>query len=201
MAKIKMVSTNKMDKVINKLGDYVGSTNTITFDIGEDQPVEIVVTKVLPFDKFAQLVTDIVDQCFEVRGNNKVYYACKKEFVFKTAVIEAYTNIKTDINQEKLYHLVNCKQLYEEIVSNIDTAQWDNLIDSVCEQIEFENRALITNYEKQFEKAIKEFEVVTNSLKSFNDIDFNNLNEVISKLDGLSPNKIAEILKPELKKD
>ena len=57
MAKIKMISTNKMDKVINKLGDYVGDTNTITFDIGEDEPVEIVVTKVLPFDKFAQLNT------------------------------------------------------------------------------------------------------------------------------------------------
>lgn len=197
MAKIKMISTNKMDKVINKLGDYVGSTNTITFDIGEDEPVEIVVTKVLPFDKFAQLVTDIVDQCFEIRGNHKVYYACKKEFVFKTAVIEAYTNIKTDINQAKLYHMINCKKLYEEIVSNIDVAQWDNLIDSVDDQIEFEKKTLITHYEEQFEKAIKEFEVVTNSLKSFNDIDTDGLNEVLSKLNGLSPNNIVEILKKD----
>lgn len=200
MAKVKMISTNKMDKVVKTLGNMIEETTIVPFEIGEDEEkeqIEVVVIKALPFDKFAQLVTDIVYQCFQQEGDNRVYYACKKQFVFKASVIQAYTNIKTDINTAKLYHLVNCEPLYREIVSHIDNNQFANLMQSVEEQIEFEKKTLITNYEEKFNKAIEEFNVVTKKLSFVKDVDMEQLTKVMSKIEQLSPNEIVEVLKKD----
>lgn len=192
----KKVSVNKMDRIVSYMSKDEPPTATVTFSTDNGE-VEVVVKHMISFDDFNQCVYDIVSQCFQEENGQQVFYAAKKEFAYHVGILTHYTNIKTSINQAKLYQLVY-SDVYEEIVEEISPVQLGHLYTAVVEQLEFEKNALCKQYEKVFNEKITQFDKVLSALSGLSDIDPTAIQEIVEKLKSINEKDIINTLKPEI---
>ncbi len=183
--KVKMISVGKLDEIMEERFPV-----SETFDYyGE----ELIIRKVIPFSVFAEIVQRISDLCFNSETGE--YMPESLDFAERLCVTEAYTNVRLPRDMEKQYQILYRTDLWNYIVSIIDSDQYSAMMNAIYERIKIKND---TNRKEFEDMLMKSTSLITDFAKDFTDLvgginveDLQNLVKAIGD-GGIDEGKLAE---------
>lgn len=149
MSKNEKISANKITAFT---AQQMKDPATLIFKIG-DEEITVIVKRYIPYESFAYAVESVSSMCFMPDGS---YCSYAKNLAKCVAILDAYTNIKTDIALEKLYSLIENTDIMDEIVTNIPNIH--KFDDAVDEAIEYKKQQAITKKDGALLSAVAEKE-------------------------------------------
>ena len=169
--KIKKISINELERCV------LTEPNERYIDWKGNQ---ILVKNHLSLTEMANFVDNVVKSCFSDDGE---YYPEIRDFAFKAALLEFYSNFALPQNPEKRYELVILCDASDLIYKEINRQQLDSIIYSIDEKIEYIKRSNIEAVNKQISEVFTIVDTLQNQFESlFNGINNNDLTQIAQSL-------------------
>lgn len=151
--------------------------------------IEIKVKDSLSMEEYIYLINNTVSACFDVE--NGVYYPEAKEYAFRMAVVEAYTNLVLPDDVEAYYKYV--EYIWNDIKGAIDKEQLRNLDNAVNKSVEFKKEEMIAYRQREIAVLMNKFAEFGGALENaFSDVNMDKLNEAIEVLNKMQTEQGAE---------
>lgn len=112
MSKNEKISANKITALT---AQGTKDPANLIFKVGEEE-ITVVVKRCISYEDFAYAVESASSMCFMPDGS---YCSYAKNLAKCVAILNAYTNIKTDIALEKLYSLIENTDIMDQIATHI----------------------------------------------------------------------------------
>lgn len=188
---------NKGNKIsINVLKEIIKaekSTDTIiNYKLG-DIPVEIIVKNSMNKDDKVRFVRDVLNGCF-VDDTYAPYY---RNELFKIAVLEYFTNIKTDTGGTILFDLINNTNLYNCVIDELPADTICNLTVLVDDMIEWRKEEILSMQKKKLNAATEDME---KALEQMNEL-IEALNAMTKSFEGVDPKEALKVYQKLADKD
>lgn len=181
MTDTKKISINQIDKIIKTQTGNCKEKITIQYKVTDDEIIEIVVTPLLSVDEMNSMVNSIVDTICNDTYNPALY-----ELVYSKAIMVYYTNLKTDITNNKLNQIVYCTDIIEKIVNIINPLQLADINDAVDKSIEFKKQEILSTENRLLKENLNQLVSLTNIMseigEKMNDIDIKELMKNCKKI-------------------
>lgn len=162
MAKVKKISINALERVMK--GDY---EPTISI---EWCGLEITIKKTLSLTEVIKFVEDVAETCF-AKGTND-YIPEVRDFAIKSNVLEMYTNLSLPKSNDARYALIYQTDVFDEIIKYINTAQFDEMCDSINEKLKYRSSNLLAKFNEQINDVLGSVEKLGNNISNiFEGID------------------------------
>lgn len=189
-----------------KINKYIRATFTHTDREFEkrfnDASFVITVKNSLNAIETAQLVQNVIDELFPVDSDSGIvsYLPQFKEFVCRAEILEAFTNIKfkdkfSAEHVENTYTICFNGDIYDTVVSLIDTLYLDSIFDAIDEAIDFKKKDVFTNNKAKIQELIDSFEKISAILNTLADgISPDEFKTALSKLSSIDDSAIVKAL-------
>lgn len=155
--KIKKVSINAFEKAVNS---HYEPTRSIEWN-----GITVVVKYNLTLREMMSFVDKVVKNCFKESDGS--FMPEIKNFAERSCIYEYYTNITLPSNIEKQYDLLYHQSLLDQIMSNIDLAQFNSMMRAIDDKVKHTAQANIDNITRQVNELMGSLE---NTQKEFGDI-------------------------------
>lgn len=152
--KIKKVSINTIEKAIET--SYI-SEKTIEWN-----GVSILVKPNLTLKDMLSFVDAVVKNCFSEDGT---FMPETKNFAIRNYIVEYYTNISLPSNVEKRYDLLYHQDFLDAVIANIDSSQFDAIIDAIDEKVAHIAQSNIEAITKQMNDLCSSFDNITTRME------------------------------------
>ena len=143
MAEEKMISVEKMDEILK---DYFTESETVDF-----HGLELQIRKLIAPADFFELVRKIASGCFREDGE---YMPEVSDLLLRAGVVGAYSNVRMPQNAEHMNRFLYGTDLYETVLANISSDQFDALCDAVWERVNARNNMNKALFENEIQKAV-----------------------------------------------
>lgn len=171
----KKISITTFEKIMKE-------TNTPTKTV-EWNGIEVTIKPTLSFKEVLSFVDNVVKSCFTT--DNESYIPEVKEFVIKCCILEMYANFAMPTNVERKYDLVYCTDAVNVVVSNINTAQLEEIIDAIDAKIDNITQANIEAINKQMNELYSAFNNLQEQMSGiFSDIGTDEIGKLIGAIVG-----------------
>lgn len=175
------ISVNQVDKIIKTQTRNCKEKITIPYKVADDEIIEIVVTPLLSVDEMNSMVNSIAETICNDTYNPDLY-----ELVYSKAIMAYYTNLKTDITNDKLNQIVYCTDIIEKIVNIINPLQLADINDAVDKSIEFKKQEILSTENRLLKENLNQLISLTNIMsemgEKMNDINIKELMENCKKI-------------------
>ena len=162
MAKVKKISINALERVMK--GNY---EPTISI---EWCGLEITIKKTLSLTEVIKFVEDVAETCFAEETND--YIPEVRDFAIKSNVLEMYTNLSLPKSNDARYALIYQTDVFDEIIKYINTAQFDEMCDSINEKLKYRSSNLLAKFNEQINDVLGSVEELGNNISNiFEGID------------------------------
>lgn len=183
MAKTK-ISTNEV-KAIAKFNQH--DDTVIKLPMSEDKMVEVTIRHSLPYDEYANFISDVINGMFDSDGE---YIPYARQASYHVNLIKYFTNIKVE-NVKAVYDLINNTNIIELIVDTVSDEIGYEMYEDIIEGVQYRKQK-IYHASKWNDLA----DTLNNALDSFmSDIEKNkdkfadiNTNRIVELADKLSKN-------------
>lgn len=152
--KIKKVSINTIEKAIE--ASYI-SEKTIEWN-----GISILVKPNLTLKDMLSFVDAVVKNCFSEDGT---FMPETKNFAIRNYIVEYYTNISLPSNVEKRYDLLYHQDFLDAVIANIDSSQFDAIIDAIDEKVAHIAQSNIEAITKQMNDLCSSFDNITTRME------------------------------------
>lgn len=184
MAKTKQISINQIDKIIASQTDTYPKDNkrVISYDVGNGETVDIEVTPLLSIEDMSSMVHAVVGALFD----NDTYTPAMYELVHSKAILVYYTNLKSDMNNDKLNQIVYCTDIVNKVVQVVNISQFEDINYAICKAIEFRKQEILSTQNRLLEENYNQLVALTNTMSTFGEkmkgVDMNELMDNFKKL-------------------
>ena len=176
MSDNKMISIASMDKIVNDVEESV----TINFH-GE----ELVVKKFLPFVDMIKFVNEVVEGCFD--DDNGAYLPEAKTFLAQINTVSYYSNVRLPDDPKHKYDILNKTDLVEVIANAVDRTQYQAIIRSIEEKINYRVAMNEQAFNSRMNATITTIEALVDSIKdSFDGVTPDDVRKLISAINNNS---------------
>ena len=146
--KVKRLSVNTMDKLIEHLKKTKETTKPLTYEVGTEK-ITINVKYQLSFEEMKSLINVVVDNSFV---DNK-YNECNKMFVLFKAILAYYTNLKFDYsNEDKSVEMLFNTSLFCDITNKINFKQYEYIIECINNEINYIRQSNLHHLQEKYQK-------------------------------------------------
>ncbi|MEF9983689.1 MAG: hypothetical protein RR806_03125 [Oscillospiraceae bacterium] len=188
---------NKVDKIsVNTLKEIIkaekSDENTINYKVGDNQ-VNIMVKNCIDKDDKVRFVRDVSNGCFA----DDEYVPYYREELFKIAVLEYFTNIKTDTADTMLFDLVNNTNIYNQVVNEIPADTIDDLAILVDDVIEWYKQEILAVQKQKLDAATEDMAKALEQMGELIDA----LNAMTKSFEGVDPKEILKVYSKLADKD
>lgn len=129
MAKdIERVSVNKFELALNQ-------ENIITETLVGTEDVTIRIKETITLPEMILFVQEVVEACID--GENGEYIPEAYDFAIRSAVLTRYANFAMPANLDKQYWLVYNTRAFEQVISNINEYQFNDIIKAIDRKIKY----------------------------------------------------------------
>lgn len=149
MAKIKKISVNAFEKVMNE----TYNTPTESFDWNG---IEVTVKKTLSLKEMLEFVDGVVKSCFTEDTNT--YMPEIRNFATNVCVLEKYANLTMPRSVAKQYELIYQTNIVDEILAYINQKQFDEIRVAITKKIDHIAQANIEAVTKQMNELYSSFD-------------------------------------------
>lgn len=177
---IKKVSINKFESALNK-------ENVITDTLLGTDDVTIQIKKTIPLQEMLLFVQEVVEAC--VDNENGEYIPEAYDFAIRVATLTHYANLSMPTNLEKQYWLVYNTKAFEQVLTHINTRQFDDIIRAIDKKIKFMLDVISSSAVIKINDVVSKFnDIAETSEKVFAGVDTEDMMKIIQ---GMS--KLGEI--------
>jgi hypothetical protein len=196
------ISVNKIDRILNTCPTLASKVLIDTYDptTGEKlEPVEIIVKESISFGDYCAFVQDVVDNVFI----DSTYMPYVRDIAICRAILTYFTNVKSEINIDKLYSLSINQYFMDSIKNEINQEQYISLINSIDEMIEFKKQEMLANKPNPLDGLFNSLQELLDKIKGSFDgkIDVDKLMGFVGTLASMDrnefENKVINIAKEE----
>ncbi len=185
MGRKKKVETTEEEKIvpIEKVISPV-KIETVTF-----YDIDINVKKELGLREVLSFVRTVVDTIIEYATGEFSYN--RKDYIIGIATLAFFTDLELPSDIEKQYDLVTRTNIVSMVVSHINEKQYFHILDSVDEQLRFEEQKILTQSKIELQEYVEQMKTEINELvdryesmltfmeKSFSGIDPNTMSQLL----------------------
>lgn len=198
MGRKKKVETTEEEKIvpIEKVISPV-KIETVTF-----YDIDINVKKELGLREVLSFVRTVVDTIVEYETCEFSYN--RKDYIIGIATLAFFTDLELPSDIEKQYDLVTRTDIVSMIVSHINEKQYFHILDSIDEQLRFEEQKILTQSKIEVQEYVEQMKTEINELvdryesmlafmeKSFSGIDPNTMSQLLPAISKMkSPDEKA----------
>lgn len=177
---IKKVSINKFESALNK-------ENVITDTLLGTDDVTIQIKKTIPLQEMLLFVQEVVEAC--VDNENGEYIPEAYDFAIRVATLTHYANLSMPTNLEKQYWLVYNTKAFEQVLTHINTRQFDDIIRAIDKKIKFMLDVISSSAVIKINDVVSKFnDIAETSEKVFSGVNAEDMMKIIQ---GVS--KLGEI--------
>lgn len=184
--KVNRISINKLESTM------LDKTNVVRM-VGHPD-IEITIRRVLPLQEVLQFVEDVVSSCID--SDTGRYIPEIKAFVVRASVLTRYANFTLPKDPEKQYDLIYNTDAYRQVMHNIDTEQYDEIMYAIDERIRHEIAMTESSMASQMAELTAKFNTfINNSEEMFGSVDSADMSALIknlAKFDGVDESKLAK---------
>jgi len=196
------ISFNQIDKIIEK--NVKDSVYVYSYDINENESVNIEIKKTLSADEQVSFVESVVSALF----TNGKHMPSLYSLVFGKALFAYYTNIKTDdIKNDRLMGLIYNTDIIKVIKDNINTTQYLDIVEAIDKQAEYTINFVMYTQKTRLDEAIDNINIeqenitrqmnsITETFKKFSDgldeYGKEQLTQDIHKISAMDERKVVE---------
>lgn len=171
--KIKKISINDFKKAIR---DNYASDKTVEWN-----GLQVVIKKKLNLTEMLVFVENVAASCFS--EDKTTYNPELKDCAVRAAVIELYTNISLPFNVHKKYDLLYGSDIFQVVIENIDTAQFNDMMNAIDEKIENTVNTNLSLITKQVNDLYASLENIQQQLTStFADIGADDVKNIVAAI-------------------
>ena len=156
MSENKMISISFMDKVIKEVEDIVNVDY-----YGEN----LVVKKFLSFSDMVKFVNEVVAGCFD--DDTGMYLPEAKTFLAQLNTVLYYSNVRLPEDVKHRYDILTKTDIVEVILSAIDINQYQSMIRSIEEKIDYRVRTNEQFFNNKLHTAMSTVETLLNNIKEY----------------------------------
>lgn len=177
---IKKVSINKFESALDK-------ENVITDTLLGTDDVTIQIKKTIPLQEMLLFVQEVVEAC--VDNENGEYIPEAYDFAIRVATLTHYANLSMPTNLEKQYWLVYNTKAFEQVLTHINTRQFDDIIRAIDKKIKFMLDVISSSAVIKINDVVSKFnDIAETSEKVFSGVNAEDMAKIIQ---GMS--KLGEI--------
>lgn len=152
----KKISITTFEKIMK---DIHISTKTVEWN-----GVNITIKPTLSLKEMLSFVDNVVQSCFTTE--DAAYIPEVKEFVIKCCVLEMYANFTLPTNVERKYDLIYCTDAIDVVMSNINAAQFGEIMEAINDKISNIAQANIESANKQINELYSAFDNIQEQMSS-----------------------------------
>ena len=155
--------------------------------------LEVRLHPTLTLEESLKFVHEVVYSCFE--ANTGEYLPEIKDFAVKCSVLETHGNIELPESAEEKHELVYNTDLYDFVLSRINTEQFDELKLAVESKINHLTNSRAAEMEKRLDKALSDIEDLLKSVSDiFGEVDKDELMKLLKSISdvGFDEKKLVE---------
>ena len=168
---------------INKWESMRGE-DYVEFPVNGLDGVSMTVKKSLSLMEMLQFVEDVVSTCFPGDGE---FRPEMREFAIMTGVLTVYANFNMPKDVSRQYDLIYNTDAYEQVVRNINQAQFRDIIESIDARIEHELRKMESQSGLRVLEILDKVEALSDQLDGvFNGIDSATWADILGKIKTIS---------------
>lgn len=194
MAEQKMVSTEKLDEIMN---DYFPAVEVMDW-----HGVELEIQKKVSAATMYDLVRKVANTCFD--DTTGEYLSEVRDFAERVAIVSAYTNVQLpDDDTEHLYDILYRTDLYDAVWKNICSDQLLAISDAIDQRIETRTEANRVAFEYEVQNIIESVRQLGEQINQlFEGITPEDLKAMISVIgdNGIDEEKIVQAVVAEQNK-
>lgn len=196
MAKTK-ISTNEV-KAIAKFNHH--DDTVIELPISEDKMVEVTIRHSLPYDEYANFISDVINGMFDSDGEY-IPYARKASYLVN--LIKYFTNIKVE-NVKAVYDLINNTNIIDIISESVSDEIIYGMREDINEGVQYRKQKIY--HASKWNELADTLNSAVDSLmsdieknkESFADLDTNKIMELANKLSKNSDNIAVKAINDKL---
>lgn len=177
---IKKVSINKFESALDK-------ENVITDTLLGTDDVTIQIKKTIPLQEMLLFVQEVVEACVDNENGEHIPEAY--DFAIRVATLTHYANLSMPTNLEKQYWLVYNTKAFEQVLTHINTRQFDDIIRAIDKKIKFMLDVISSSAVIKINDVVSKFnDIAETSEKVFSGVNAEDMMKIIQ---GVS--KLGEI--------
>lgn len=138
---------------------------------------EIKITKTIPLFDAMIIINTVKEMSFDEDGGYQPEYT---DYALRVETIKAYTDFELPETLEERYHFVYTSELYDDIITLINPAQYVDVESAIKRKIAYQLRTNENQYQKGIEKLMSGFEELETTMGNL--------------LNGVSPEHVTAIL-------
>ena len=127
------------------------------------------------------------------KNEEEINYSAK-DFAFGLSTIVFYTDLDIPEDVDEQYKILTCTNILDKIKEHIDEKQYWHLLDSIDEQLKFEEQKILSQYRFATQEYIEQIKYEASNIisafiqfaESFKDIDPNAIADIIPKLTAMT---------------
>lgn len=184
------ISINQIDKIIAAQSDKYPKNNktVISYDVRNGETVDIEVTPLLSLDDMDGFVEGVTEGIFD----NDTYKPALYEIVYSQAILCFYTNLKTDMTNDKLIQIVYNTDIVDMVIDKINVMQLADINDALEKAIEFKKQSILSEQRKLLSETNMTMQIEQNEVISKMDSVINLFKNISSGLDDYGKKQLAE---------
>lgn len=156
--KVKRLSVNTMDKLIEHLKKIKEVVKPLTYTVGNED-ITIDVKYQLSFEEMKSMIDVVVENSF-VDGK---YNECNKLFILFKAILAYYTNLKFDYaNEDKSVELLFNTNLLSNITNRVNINQYNYINRCIDKQIDYIKQSNVFQLQEKYHKLENELRIRIN---------------------------------------
>ena len=186
---IKKVSINKFESALNK-------NNVVTVRLAGTDDVVIQIKKTIPLQEMLLFVQEVVEACVDSESGEYIPEAY--DFAIRVGVLTHYANFSMPANLEKQYCLVYNTDAFSQVLAEINTRQFDDIVRAIDKKIEFMLNVISSSAVTKINDVISKFnDIAEASEKAFSGINADDMAKIIqgiSKLGEIDQENVAKTI-------
>lgn len=190
MAKdIERVSINKFELALNQ-------ENIITETLVGTEDVTIQIKETITLPEMILFVREVVEACID--GENGEYIPEAYDFAIRSAVLTRYANFAMPANLDKQYWLAYNTRAFEQVISNINEYQFNDIIKAIDRKIKYMLDVMSSTAVSKIHEVIDKFnEIAETGERIFGGAsadEMTNFVSGVSKLKDIKEEDIAKVI-------
>lgn len=194
---------NETKKIsVNKFEQAIPNTPIVEKALDGVEDVVMAIKKTLSLTEMLEFVDEIANSCVDMEEG--VYIPQAYDFAIRVATLTKYANFRMPASLEKQYQLVYETSAFEQVISEINERQFNDIISSIDKKISYMLGVLTSSAALQVRDIISKFgEIADVSMSAFGGIDPNEVQSVMKGLSTASVDseKVAETILKAMKKE
>lgn len=171
--KVSRISINKLESTMEN--------NVEVFPMYDNHDIEITIRYDLPLQEVLQFVEDVVSSCID--SDTGRYIPEIKAFAIRASVLTRYANFTLPKDPEKQYDLIYNTRAYDQVMSHIDSDQYEEIVIAIDERIRHETAIMENAMMSQMTELMMKLNTfINNSEELFGSVKSEDMSALIKNL-------------------